>query len=169
MNYVITMCVSLILFSLLFLIIQKCNKKNESKMTSDDFVVRYPKAAPIILICCATFFLVVTILMSTILYNEENSLLTYILCYIFFTFFIILSLIGFWATITEKVIVKGNNITYYRAFRKKRVFTFEEISSVKWDHLGVICYKNGKKIMAVFCEMEGYDLLASRLRSKRTN
>ena len=86
MNYVITMCVSLILFSLLFLIIQKCNKKNESKMTSDDFVVKYPKAAPIILICCATFFLVVTILMSTILYNEENSLLTYILCYIFYNF-----------------------------------------------------------------------------------
>ena len=169
MNYGISMSISLILFCFLFLIIQKCNKKNESKMTRDDFVVRYPKALSIISVSCSLFFLIIIVLISTVLYNEENSLLSYIAFFIFCLIFILLGLIAFYATIKERVIVKGNNITYYPAFLKKRVFTFKEISSVKWDTHGVICYKNNKKIMAVFSGMEGYDFLVSRLNARRTN
>ena len=162
MNYVFTLCISYLVLGLLAFFIHKFKKKHESKMTRDDFVVKFPNIVPIISLICSLFFLLILVLMLTVLYNETVTLVPII----FFVVFIFLGFAGYVLAKRVRLIVKGNNITYYPPFSPKKELTFDDITSIMWDNLqGLICYKGDKKLFAISnMGVQGFDLFQSRVR-----
>lgn len=163
--YAIILCISYLVLGLLMILVNKSKKKQEIKMTRNNFVVKFPTTVALISLICSFFFLVVLVLLSTVFYDETATLVTWILLYIFFISFILLCFVCFYASIRVKLIIKDNNITYYPPFSPKKEYTFDDITSVKHDNLqGLMCYKGDKKIFAVFTMgVIGYELFESRV------
>lgn len=162
-TFIISYGLIYIVLSLLFLLLAITSKKYSSKMTRNDFIIRYPKLLPIILFLCSLFSTGLVIFMSTIGYNETVTWWSLL----FFVALSLLSLIAMYTTSRIKLIIKNNDIIYYPAFGKVRALTFNDITSVKYHNShSVTCYNNNKRIFNIDFALLGYDLFLSRIKDK---
>ena len=131
-------------------------------MTKTDFTVRYPKLVAIVGITDTLFFSAIIVLMSTVLYNETVT--TGVI--IGFSAFAFLGIALSYATIRLKIVVKNAKITYYPLFGKKREYTFNDITSVKYLKAGFVCYSGNKRLFSLDYMLIGFDLFLSRVSNK---
>lgn len=167
-TFLITFCSIYAVFAIFvaYVVIKNCRKKintDETKMTKNDFVIMFPRFLPIISWVCSLLCAAIIIFMSTIGYNETAT-------WWIFAAFVIMDFLALFASYTTAnilLIIKGDEITYYTAFGRKRILTFDDIASVKHYKQTVVCYnKDNKYIFDINYALIGYDLFMSRIRNK---
>lgn len=162
-TFLISFTITYIVLAILIFSIMVSNKKYSSKMSRNDFIIRYPKFLPFICLGCSLFCVFIIIFMSTIGYNETVNWWTLSI----FIIITLLALIAMYATLRIKIIIKDNDIIYFPAFGKKRNLTFDDIASVKYLKQSVTCYnKDNKRIFNIDFALLGYELFLSRIKDK---
>ncbi len=161
-TFILSYIITYIVLNILFLCIALINKKYTAKMTRNNFIIKYPILLPILMFIISLIFTVIILFMATIGYNETASWWVFVI----FSIFVLLSLITMYATLRIKIIIVENDIIYFPAFSKKRNFTFDDITSVKYHKQSVTCYNKKKRIFNIDFMLSGYELFLSRIQNK---
>lgn len=156
---------------LIFSVIQKNGVKKSKTMSDENFTVMIPSIVLIIGIICALMSTAV-LLGFTFLSDERPHFIFYVTFGLFFWVGLYLIL----RTLTFKVIVKGERITVFSAFKKPYTFTFSEIvsavrqvkkSQTKSERL-VIKTVDGKKLIVESLEIS-YKRFAKKVQLEVKN
>lgn len=153
---------------LIFSLIQKNGTKKSRTMSDENFTIMIPSIVLVIGAMCA--LMSTAVLLGFTFFSDE---------YPHFIFYVTIGLL-FWLgmylflkTLTFKVIVKGETITVFSAFKKPYTFTFSEIISavrqVKTNQTKseriVIRTSDGKKLIVESAEIS-YKRFSKRIQSE---
>jgi len=160
-----------ILSSIIFFIAKKKAKKIEKEMNANDFIIRQPKASLILYIVVASLALLAFLgtFLTVVEHKDIFIVLIFLPVYffVFGPFFIII-----W--IRWKMIIKDKQITYTSYFGKKKTFTFDYITKVKYGtqhgRMGKIdyikAYHEKKKLFYLSNFFPGFNILFQRLKDE---
>ena len=154
--------------SLIFSIMESSKVKISKKMTDENFIVTIPSV--VIIIGAMAAFMSCTVMLYFTFFSDEVP------HPIFYVIFGLLFWVGIYLiikTITFKVIVQGNKITVFSAFKKPYSFTFSEIASAvrqvknnqKKSERILIKTSSGKRLIVENAEI-GYKRFAKRIQSE---
>jgi hypothetical protein len=167
-----------IIYAVIFSIAQKEARKAEKVMDANDFIIRQPKASLKVYIFVTVFFFVLYILSLLGLLDsgidelKERWWVFLLAMSPFLVFGPFLTV--FWYR--WKIAVKGNQLTVSTFFGKKKTFTFDYITKVKYSSISrlaktgqinteyIYAYHEKKKLFTVTSVCAGFQILASRLK-----
>ena len=153
--------ISAIVF-IVFLFTKKEVKKSELNMDENNFVLRQPKIFLWVGIICAGFFS--ALIVFAILYPNETSVWW---VYLIFGFFAALGLYLIFYCIRWEIKIEDNQISYTPSIGKKRLFTFDQITNVKYKPgQKITAFSGTKKLLSVDFSSKGFNVLAFRLKKE---
>ena len=135
-----------------------------SEMKINNFVARLPGWMLGVAVVCETFLATLFIVMMTVGYNDTVTT-PVILGFLGFN---LLGLFMIYIVLREKLIVVGNDFTYYPIFGRKRVFTLKDIEYKKGPRTAnssmptVRFYSNTRKLFDINPMSIGYSLIMTK-------
>lgn len=163
-GYAIVPLVVGLLTPLVFFWIRKQNLKKESKMNYNDFIISSSIALCSILIITEIVFATLIILLNIF---EMLNVLQNAICISFLLFLVL----GTYALIREKIVIKQNKIEHTPVFGKKRIYLFSDIKSVieVSTSRGLVSYQiySDKKMFIISNLSIGTKLFINRIKAIR--
>ena len=163
MDYIVYFIVIPAIVFIVFLFTKREVKKSELNMDENNFVLRQPKIFLWVGIVCAAFFSALIVLV--IIYSDEN--LVWWISLIFGSF-AALGLYLIFYCIRWEIKIEGNQISYTPFIGKKRQFTFDQITNVKYKpEKKITAFSGKKKLFTVDFFSKGFNVLAMRLKKEK--
>lgn len=164
LSLVVVPCMVALFTPMVFCIIQEANRKKEAKMNKDDFIICYSLGWTWLSIITSVVLAIILILLN--IFYEVKWVVNVIMIP-----FIVIFIVGAYAFVREKVVIKKDEIIVTPILGKTKIYTFTEIEKLKevsWSN-GTISYKvyKEKVIFSISNSMLGYNLFMARVKAEK--